>query len=173
MGSIPKVVIALIAASLLFGGWLIYKNVPKSQVAQQTKQVIQEKVLSKEDLLRQRATEYNDAYSYKDYAKSYTFLPPDDQKLITKDDYIKRLEDDDKEASPYTLKDIKIDSIEIEGDTGTVRLTFISCPLGVCIPEGDKDSNIQKTKDSSRWLYINGQWYRPAISDNKDFYGIK
>lgn len=173
MGSIPKVVIGLIVASLLFGGWLVYKNVPKSQVAQQTKQVIQEKVLSKEDLLKQRETDYDSAYIYKDYAKAYTFLTPENQKLITKNDYIKRLEDDDKEPSLYVVKEVKIDAIEVDGDMGTVRFTSIACPIGICIPEGDKDSNIQKTKDSSRWLFINGQWYRPAITDHKEFYGIK
>lgn len=153
---------------LLIGGWLVYKNFPKSQVVQQTKQVVQEKVLSKDDLLKQRSNDYSVAFQYKDFGKVYDFLTPDDKKLISKDDYIKK----QKDASSSSIKDFTIDLVEVSGDEGTVRTTLTYCLFDICNTDEQK-SNVQTQKTTSKWVFIDGQWYRPAISENKELYGIK
>ncbi|MDD5415386.1 MAG: hypothetical protein PHE48_00055 [Candidatus Daviesbacteria bacterium] len=163
-----KFLIIGIVAVLLVGGWLVYKNFPKSQVVQQTKQVVQEKVLSKDDLLKQRSTDYSVAFQYKDFSKVYDFLTPEDKKLISKDEYIKI----QKEASQSSIKDFTIDLVEVNGDEGIVRTSLTYCLFGICTGAG-QNNNIQTQKTTSRWIFIDGQWYRPAISENKELYGIK
>lgn len=170
---IPILFVALVI--ILVGIWFVYKNTSTTRVIDQTGQTVQKTILSKEDLLKQRVSDYFKSFQYYDYDKIYEFLTPEDKNLITKEDFVViRKKADAEDKSLYKFSEAKIDSVELTGDSAIVRLTEISCLAGNCnLP--DEKGGVVKREDklSLKWLYIDNQWYRPMVSEGKEFYGIK
>lgn len=173
--AIPIIVISVIVA--LVGIWFVYKNTSTTKVINQTSQTVQKAVLSKEDLLKQRVGEYLKSFQYYDYDKVYEFLTPEDKKLISKTDFVdirKKADAEDQSLSAlYKDAGSNIDSVEIIDNSATVRITNTSCLTGNCNLQDDKGIVKREDKGTLKWIYIENQWYRPLVSENKEFYQVK
>jgi len=73
-----------------------------------------------EDTVKKVASAYWEAAKYNDHRVVYDFLSPEDKKFISKEDYAKKQSEDDF----IVINDFTIESVYIEGNIATVRITI-------------------------------------------------
>jgi hypothetical protein len=107
-----------------------------------------------EDTVKNIASAYWEAAKYNDHRVIYDFLSPDDKKLISKEDYIKKQSEEDF----IVINNFTIESVYIEGNIATVRITI--------------DANTGTFPGTTTFVLIDGKWYKMLSEENKRFLGI-
>lgn len=104
--------------------------------------------LTDEEVLQERVTEYWNLTTKEDYIKSYEYEDPLFRKAVGMNQYIK------SHSDMYKIKEMKINSVTIEDNSGVVYLTT---KVELHVP-GVKPL-VADTERKDRWGKINGIWY--------------